>query len=504
MLASATTKGADVALSDDWICEASAIDLASQLDAGETTSVRIVGALTDRIAQLDAPGTEVELRSIIALAPDATAAARRADEERTAGLVRSRLHGIPVLVKDNVEAFGLPATAGSTALLGRPVSNDAPLVARLREAGLVVLGATNLSQWANLRSPFSTSGWSAVGGLTANPYQLDRSAGGSSSGSGAALAARLSPLAVGTETDGSITCPASLNGVVGLKPAVGTVPSRGVVPIAASQDSPGPMARNVLDTAALFEVLADVGGVVDHVLRGTSGVRVAVATNLLTDHAATNEMFRSAVGRATERGLSTLDLTVSEADAKVDADELTVLLCEMADDLTSYLTTRGGDGPSTLAQVIEFEDDHGDVELRFFGHEYFEQALASGGRAGDSYREARVRNLAWALDECLEPALSDADCFVAPCYGPAWKHDLVLGGSGSGRWSQVTQAPAIAGWPIATVPMGLIEGLPVGLSIVGRPGSEATLLCVAFAFEQALGLIESGALTPSFSIPRRG
>jgi amidase len=176
----------------------------------------------------------------------------------------------------------------------------------------------------------------------------------------------------------------------------------------------------------------------------------------------------------------------------------------MADDLTSYLTTRGGDGPSTLAQVIEFEDHHGDVELPFFGHEYFEQSLASGGRAGDSYREARDRNLAWALGECLGPALSDADCFVAPCYGPAWKHDLVLGGSGSGRWSQVTQAPAIAGWPIATVPMGLIEGLPVGLSIVGRPGSEATLLCVAYAFEQALGLIESGSLTPSFLRPRRG
>ncbi len=491
-------------LSDDWICNASASDLTSQLDAGATTSEQIVEALTDRIALIDAPGTDVELRSIIALAPDATVAARRVDDERSAGLVRSRLHGIPILVKDNIEALGLPATAGSTALLGRPVSHDSPLVARLREAGVVVLGATNLSQWANLRSPFSTSGWSAVGGLTANPYQLDRSAGGSSSGSGAALAARLAPLAVGTETDGSITCPASLNGVVGLKPAVGTVSSRGVVPIAASQDSPGPMARNVVDTAALFEVLSGTIGVVDRVLRGTGGVRVAVATNLMTHHAATDEMFRSAVGRAAERGLSTSDRTVTEADAKVDADELTVLLCEMKDDLTSYLTTRGGVGPTTLGQVIEFEDHHRDVELPFFGHEYFEQSLASGGRAGDSYQEARVRNLAWALDECLEPALSDADCYIAPCYSPAWKHDLLLGGSGSGRWSQVTRAPAIAGWPIATVPMGLIEGLPVGLSIVGRPGSEATLLCVAFAFEQALGLIESGALTPSFSIPRRG
>jgi amidase len=504
VLASATTKGVAMAMSNVWLWDATAAQLAAALDAGETTSVAIVSALMDRISLIDAPGTEIELRSVLALAPDALDQARRADDERAAGKARSRLHGIPILVKDSIEAVGLPGTAGSTALLGRPVTSDAPLITRLREAGLVIFGATNLSQWANMRSPESTSGWSAVGGLTANPYQLDRSAGGSSAGSGAARAARLTPLAVGTETDGSITCPASLNGVVGLKPAVGVVPGAGVVPIAASQDSPGPMARTVADVAALYEVVAGIDGVVDRVAGGASDVRIAVATNLVTSHARTDEMFKLALRRVAQMGITTTDITVVEADTKVDADELTVLLCEMADDLTAFLARRGGDGPASVEAIIAFEDQHADVEQPFFGHEYLEQALATGGRAGAVYHDARSRNVAWAIDQCLEPALRDVDCFVAPCYGPAWKHDLVLGGHGSARCSQVAQAPAIAGWPIATVPMGLINGLPVGLSIVGRPGSEATLLAVAQEFEKALQLTTDGSLVPQFNPSRRG
>ncbi len=491
-------------LSNEWLCDASAAQLVEVLESGETTSVAIVSALLARIARIDAAGTDVALRSVLAVSPGALDDARRCDDERSAGTLRSHLHGVPVLVKDNIEAVGLPGTAGSTALLGRDVLHDAPLVARLRAAGLVLLGSTNLSQWANMRSPQSTSGWSAVGGLTANPYRLDRCAGGSSAGSGAALAARLAPLAVGTETDGSITCPASLNGVVGLKPAVGVVPGEGVVPIAASQDSPGPMARTVADAAALFEVLAGIDGVVARVALGATGVRVGVATNLMTGHGATDEVFRSAVRRANEAGVETVEVTVAEADDKVGADELTVLLCEMADDLSTYLASRGGEGPSSLADVIGFEDQHADVELAFFGHEFFVQSLATGGRGGASYDEARSRNVAWAVDVCLEPALANVDCFVAPCYSPAWKNDLVLGGSGSARWSQVTQAPAIAGWPIATVPMGLVDGLPVGLSIVGRPGDEAVLLAVAQSIEEALGLTSAGSLVPGFIAPSRG
>jgi amidase len=487
-----------------WLTGASALDLADAMDSGDVTSVQALEALLDRVNEIDVPGTEISLRSVLAVAGDAMVTARRIDEERSSGHLRSRLHGVPILIKDNIEAVGLPGTAGSSALLGRPVSADALLVKRLRDAGLVVFGATNLSQWANMRSPHSTSGWSAVGGLTSNPYQLDRSAGGSSAGSGAALAARLAPLAVGTETDGSITCPASLNGVVGLKPTVGTVPSTGVAPIATSQDSVGPMARTVLDTAALYEVLAGSEGIVERASCGASGTRVAVARNFTTGDVGTDALFAEVVERARARGVVGADITVAEADGTVDGDELTVLVCEMADDLSAFLARRGGDGPASVADVIAYEDLHVDIELPFFGHEYLEQSVASGGRAGAAYEQARARNLAWALNDCLEPALSDAECFIAPCYSPAWKHDLVLGGSGSARWSQVTQAPAIAGWPIATVPMGLVRGLPVGLSIVGRPGSEASLLAVAFEIERMLGLLDGESLVPKYLPPRRG
>ncbi|HUV57928.1 MAG TPA: amidase family protein [Acidimicrobiales bacterium] len=490
--------------SKDWLCEASALALSGALERGEVTSVEILEALLERINEIDVPGTAISLRSVLAVAPDALDAARQADAERARGLVRSPLHGVPILIKDNIEAVGLPGTAGSTALLGRPVPGDSPLVTRLRDAGLVVFGSTNLSQWANMRSPRSTSGWSAVAGLVSNPFQLDRSAGGSSSGSGAALAARLTPLAVGTETDGSITCPASLNGVTGLKAAVGTIPAEGIVPISASQDSPGPMARTVLDTAALYAVLADADGVLDRVSLGAHGAHVAVAKNLTTGDPGTDSLFTDVVARARHLGFVADDVTVALADGSVDHDELTVLVSEMADDLTAFLSRRGGDGPSSLAEVITHENDHADIEMPYFGHEFFDQAVASGGRAGTHYRAARTRNVAWAVEQCLEPALSHADCFIAPCYSPAWKHDLVLGGSGSARWSQVTQAAAIAGWPIATVPMGLVQGLPVGLSIVGRPGSEVTLLAVAFEFEKMLGLVDDGTLVPKFLPPTRG
>jgi amidase len=355
-----------------------------------------------------------------------------------------------------------------------------------------------------MRSPFSTSGWSAVGGLTVNPYRLDRCAGGSSSGSGAALAARLAPLAIGTETDGSITCPASLNGVVGIKPAVGTVPGEGIVPISRSQDSAGPMARTVRDVAALYEVLTGLDHVLERVTRGFDGARVAAATNLMTGHPATDRLFLEVVEKTRSAGTSISEITVLEVDETVSADELTVLLSEMSDDLTAFLQRRGGPGPSTLAECIDFENEHRDVELPFFGHEFFDLALASGGRDGEKYHDARSRNVSWAIDQCLAPALADVECFIAPCYSPAWKNDLVLGGSGSAHWSQVTQAPAIAGWPIATVPMGVIDGLPVGLSIVARPGSETVMLAVAAGFESLLELARSDALTPTFIRSQKG
>jgi len=482
----------------DW--DATAI--AARLADGSTSSQTIVEALLERIAAIDAPGSAVELRSIIATAPDAMARAAAADEARARGEVRSSLHGVPVVVKDSIQAIGLPGTAGALSLAGRAVRDDAPLVARLRAAGMIVLAATNLSEWANLRSSRSTSGWSAVGGLTANPHRLDRSAGGSSSGSGAALAARLSPLAVGTETDGSITCPASLNGVVGLKPTVGRVPTSGVVPISASQDSPGPMARCVADVAALYEVLSAEPGVQARVGRGAAGLRVGIATTMLTGHPGTDACFEAAIAHLEAAGTAVIDVAYPATPAEVQADELVVMCCEMADDLSAYLAGRGGEGPRSLAEVIDFEDAHGDVELAHFGHELLVRALELGGRSSAEYAPARARNLEWATSQCLDPALAGVDLVVAPAWAPAWKSDLTLGdwdAPGSG----ITTAPAIAGWPIATLPMGLVDELPVGLSLVGRPGSEAELLAAAAGFERAAGLVSSGALTAGFAAPGR-
>jgi amidase len=367
--------------------------------------------------------------------------------------------------------------------VGRPARVDAPLVSRLRQAGAIILGTTNLSEWANIRSSRSTSGWSAVGGLTANPWALDRSAGGSSSGSGAAVAAGLAPLAIGTETDGSITCPASLNGVAGIKATVGSVPTAGVVPISASQDSPGPMARTVDEVALLLEVLTGTSGILDRTRQGIADLRVGVARTWRTGHRGTDDVFDETVRRIVAAGATVQEVIAAVPSPAVEEDELIVLLCELVDGLAAYLPTRGPDGPQNLAEVIAHETRHAEVELPHFGHELFEQAVERGGRDTDTYRAARARNLAWALETCLAPALAGIDVLIAPTYGPAWKSDLVLGDHASAS-SPITTAPAIAGWPIATAPMGLVNGLPVGLGAVGRPGSEALLLAVGRAIEQ--------------------
>ena len=461
---------------------------------GDLRSVELVETLMLRIQEIDPPESAVELRSVIAVSPHALEEAERSDRRRASGAPAGPLEGIPVLVKDNVEAVGLPSSAGATSLMGRPPRADAPLVARIRAAGGIILGSTNLSEWANIRSTRSTGGWSAVGGLTANPWALDRNAGGSSSGSGAALAAGLAPLAIGTETDGSITCPASLNGVAGIKPSVGTVPTAGVVPISFSQDSPGAMARTVRDTALLLEVISAQSGLVERVSRGASGLRVGVATSWRTGHPATDALFDQVVDFL----MGSLDVT-SVAPAvpgpKEEHDELTVLLCELKDGLDRYLPTRGPAGPRSLAEVVAHEDAYREVEQPWFGHDLFERALESGGCDTDRYREARTRNLAWALRTCLEPAMEDVDVLIAPTYGPAWKSDLVLGGHPAAA-APTTTAPAIAGWPIATVPMGLVGGLPVGIGIVGRPGSEADLL--------ALGALIEAPARPAWAPPQKG
>ena len=463
------------------------------------STVELVASLLDRVEAFDAPGSKTELRSVLAVAAGASGEAERHD--RGEGPAPSGpLAGVPVLVKDNIEVAGMPSCAGATSLLSRPPERDAPLVARLREAGAIVIGTTNLSEWANIRSPRSTSGWSAVGGLTGNPWALDRSAGGSSSGSGAALAAGFAPLAVGTETDGSITCPCSLNGVAGIKPTVGSVPTEGVVPISRSQDSPGPMARTVEEVALLLEVLASTGGVLARVREGSDGIAVGVARTWRTGHPTTDDLFDQTVGQLRRDGIRVTAVDAAVPTDAVEEDELTVLLCELLDGMAAYLPTRGPGGPQNLEEVVTHEDDNASEELAHFGHELFERALSLGGTDNERYRSARARNLDWALGGCLEPALSGCDVLVAPAYGPAWKSDLTLGGHPAAA-SPVTTAAAIAGWPIATVPMGLVDGLPVGFSAVGTPGSEALLLSVCRQVEKASG---EAWRKPAWGPPRRG
>lgn len=470
--------------------------LMEHLDGGTLTSRRLIEVLIERIGAIDAVGTPTALNAVSALSGDAISVADDRDRERASGLSRGALHGLPVLLKDNIEAVGLPGTAGSSALRGRP-TRDAPLVTRLRDAGAIILGSTNLSQWANMRSLRSTSGYSATGGLVGNPWALDRSAGGSSSGSGAAVAAGFAPLAVGTETDGSIVCPASVNGVAGLKPTVGTVSTTHVVPISSSQDSPGPMGRTVRDVARLYGVLAN--STRPHTMNAPG---VSVAANWRTGNPDTDAQFDRVVAALRATGVAVTERDLAQPSTREYEDELAVLLAELHDDLSAYLRGRPGDGVASLEQVIAYEDEQRELEQPYFGHEFFTMAVATGGRAGSAYAEARRRNLEWAIDQCLTPGLADVDVLLAPAYGPSWKSDLAVGGH-PGPASVATMAPAIAGWPIMSVPMGLVHGLPIGLALIGRPHAEWTLLDAAQRVEDVVGELNP-LPRPRWTSPRRG
>jgi amidase len=452
-------------MTDHDIVSASALELAAALASGALTSVAITEAFLRRIATLNAT-----YHAVAAVAPGALDEARASDERRRAQAPLGVLDGIPLLIKDNIEAEGLPGVAGSTALVGRP-TRDAAIVQAARRAGLVILGSTNLSEWANIRSPLSASGWSATGGLVHNPWDVTRSAGGSSSGSGAALALRLAPLALGTETDGSIVCPANLNGVAGLKPTVGAWSTDGIVPISASQDSPGPMAPDVASVAALWAALSGVD-----VAEVTP--RMGLATTWRTGQDETDALV-STLFTLLRHEHEAIDLAPDEPSAQDGADELTVLLAELYDDLNAYLHRRPGEGVRSLEDVVAFEEAHAAEELAYFGHEFFTAAIAGGGRANHEYAAARQRNLAFALDRVLEPVMAQVDVLVAPAYGTAWPSKLGGGEHDGAFASCATSVAAIAGWPIAAVPVGLVHGLPVGVSIIGRAGCEADVLAAA-------------------------
>lgn len=467
-------------MTDACLHSLGALEAADLQASGSLTSAALVEHLLSRIAAL-----EPVLHALVAVHPQARDQARESDARRAAGVPRSALEGIPVIIKDNIEAHGLPGTAGSLAMAGSPAQRDAVVVQRLRRAGLVVLASANLSEWANFRGRNSASGWSGVVGQTQNPWRVGHSPGGSSSGCGAALAAGYAPLAVGTETDGSITCPAALCGVVGVKPTLGSVPTAGIAPIAASQDVVGPMARSVADAAALLEVLTDGAFTAPAAPAGPRRFVLGAPATWRTGDPATDAAFDAIVATLRAAGFAVVDLHLPADDERVSDDEVAVLVHEMSEDLDAYLAGRPGTGPSSIADVVAFNAAHADRELAHFGQEHLEAAVASEGRADPGYAPARTRNLAWAVDRVLAPAFAHGvDALIAPAYGPAWPNrpdggDEFLGGA-------VTTAPAIAGWPILTLPFAVVDGLPVGVSLVGPAGGEQTLVDAGAAVEAAV------------------
>lgn len=442
-----------------------------------------------RIAALDDAGPE--LNSVIVANANAPAEARAA-----AGLP---LGGRTVLVKDNIETREWPTTAGSLALKDNATGRDAPLIARLRAAGGVVLGKANLSEWANIRSTRSTSGWSALGGLTRNPHATDRNPCGSSSGSGAAVAAGLAWAAIGTETDGSITCPASVNGVVGFKPTVGLVSRTHIVPISSSQDTAGPMARSVADAALLLNAIAGsdpadpataeadrhkvdyTAGLADASLRG---LRIGVLRNAIGDNPAVERAFNHALADMVQAGavLAPIDF---EADPKMGGDEFLVLQYELREDLGAYLAGSPAEIPvRSLADVIAFNEAHAAEEMRWFGQEIFLMAEQATDRT--AYEAARANSLRLAGAEGIDKLLSEygVSVLVAPTTGPAWSTDLVNGDHYDGSVGAGNLA-AIAGYPHLSVPMGAVHGLPIGLSLIGAKWSDSEVLRAGAAYERA-------------------
>jgi amidase len=464
--------------------ERSIDDLQAAMTAGRATSVDLVRAYEKRIAAMDRKGPM--LRSIIAVNPDALAQARALDAERRAGRIRGPLHGVPVLIKDNIEsADPMATTAGSLALKDNVTRRDAPLVARLRAAGAVILGKTNLSEWANIRSTRSMSGWSAVGGLVRNPYALDRTACGSSSGSGSAVAASFAAAAVGTETDGSVVCPSSINGLVGLKPTIGLVSGERVVPISHSQDTPGPMARSVRDAALMLSAMATGDARTDYAAglstSALSGMRIAVLRPEMTADLAARYDAALAVLKAA--GAELVEVEAPKLPGLGEA-ELTVLQTELKADLDAYLaTTPPTVRTRTLDQVIAFNEANAATEMPFFAQETFLAAAKTKGLDDPAYKAARAKSLAQAsgaIDALLGKAR--AQVIVEPTYGPAWLSDPVYGDQYGGPSSSTL--PAVSGYPNLTVPMGLVRGLPAGLSFIATKGGDATVLGAGYAYEQ--------------------
>lgn len=481
--------------------EATVQGLSAGLKSGEFTSVALTRAYLDRIARVDRG--PAGLHSVIETNPEAMQIAASLDAERRAGQVRGPLHGLPILVKDNIETGDRMVTsAGSLALAKHRARKDAFIVERLRLSGAVVLGKANLSEWANFRSTKSSSGWSGRGGQCRNPYALDRNPCGSSSGSGAAASANLCVAAIGSETDGSIVCPSSGNGLVGIKPTLGLVSRTGIIPIAHSQDTAGPMARTVADAAAVLSAITGVDprdratipssgrGAADYTAfldpAGLKGARIGIGRKFFGKDARVDRIMEDVIGAMKDAGAIMVDDCDLSPGQEYGDSEFEVLLYEFKADLNAFLATVDPAlGIRTMEDVIRFNEENKAKSMPFFGQEIFLQAVKKGGLDAKEYQDALAKNLKASREDGIDKALSKdrLDAILAPTGGPAWLIDLVNGDSFSGVSS--SQPPAVAGYPAITVPAGFVSGLPIGMTLMGPAWSEGALIRYAYAFEQA-------------------
>jgi len=470
---------------------------------GELTARELARLYLERIEQIDHNGPKIN--AIIETNPDALAIAAALDRERAEGRVRGPLHGIPIVLKDNIDTHdGMTTASGSLALQGSIAPQDAFITARLREAGAVILAKANLSEWANFRSTHSVSGWSSRGGQARNPYALDRSPCGSSSGSGAAVAANLCAAAIGTETDGSIICPSQTNGIVGIKPTLGLVSRSGIIPIAHSQDTAGPMARTVADAAALLGALAgadprdpatnasqepgrafsDYTAFLD--ADGLKGTRIGVARNFSGYNPRTEAIFEQCLAVLKNLGAELVDPANIETEKQLGEHEIEVLYYEFKADLNAYLSTLGPGAPvHTMEEVIAFNEKNREQVMPYFGQEQMLKAQEKGPLTEEAYLKALETGQRLARAEGIDATLQkhNVQALVAMSGDPAWLIDFVNGDSSGG--GSCTTPAAVAGYPHITVPAGQVCGLPVGLSFFGGAWSEPVLIKLAYAFEQA-------------------
>jgi len=480
--------------------EVTIAELQQAMQQGQRTARSITEAYLTRIEQTDKQGPA--LRSILEVNPDALHIADELDRERRAKGPRGPLHGIPVLIKDNLDtADKMTNTAGSLALEGSHPPQDSTVAKKLREAGAVLLAKTNLSEWANIRSEHSSSGWSARGGQCRNPYALDRNPCGSSSGSGAATSANLGAASIGTETDGSIVCPSNSNGLAGLKPTVGLVSRAGIIPISHTQDGAGPMTRTVRDAAIVLSAIAgadsrdaataasagkshaDYTRFLD--AKGLKGARIGVARQYFGFHRDVDKVMEEALAEMKRQGAELIDPVALTKDSAVGDAELLILLYELKSDLNAYFASLGAKAPvKSLADVIEFNEKNKDREMPYFGQELFIKAQAKGPLAAKDYLDALKKCRTLSREKGIDATMTrhKLDAVVGPTGGPAWLTDLVNGDHFGGG---VSTLPAVAGYPHITVPAGFIRGLPVGISFFGRAWSEPVLLKIAYSFEQA-------------------